>query len=89
MRDKSAGGGGGGGRGQQAAHSNRHDPATGATSKQTVGCVSSRKGFMCLKAQSCPPPEDLKKSQENTEEWLKENPPHLASAMHHFFSAFL
>lgn len=89
MRDKSGGGGGVGGRGQQATHSNRHDPATGASSKQTVECVSSRKGFMCLKAQSSPPPEDLKKSQENTEESFKENAPRLASAVYHFFSAFL
>ena len=35
---------------QQAAHSHGPYPASGATSKQTVECVSSKKGFMCLNA---------------------------------------
>lgn len=52
---------GGAGQGQQAAHSNQHYPATGATAKHTVDCVSSGEGLRWLKATVQPTTRRLKK----------------------------
>lgn len=89
VSDKSLGQGLGAGetQGQQAAHSNQHYPAPGATSHQSVACVTKER-VNVFKGPVKPPPEDLHKSRENTEEQFKESPSCTASAMCHFLWAF-